>query len=322
MLTQTGISLAVMTNHYPPDTAFTVVVDPSCLSGTVGEFFLDHLCPADWNDRQSVAAELDVKANPDLPECYGVLTTIADQWRAGLVCVEMLAGPDLGEPVLPDDPAAQYVDDRDCLELMVISEHRPVEWAVQQGYADDADIVWAWLQSMAALYMVDRHGAYVPHPDALAADDPMLWLVQGLHRRQALLWADDGKVEVGPAGREVIVANLAETERLIDDFNRYCDVRWNRDREEAEFGTGGGADLRVPVMQQYGVDPLRSVFLLRLYDGSLGELAGDWRTAVAHDTLTSLLDPVVNREMPEPPLAILSAIIADGEDLPERTNSP
>lgn len=322
MLTQTALSITITTNHYPPDTAFTISVDPSCLSGTVGELFLDHLCPDDWDARHAVADELDVKANPDLPECYRVLTTIADQWRAGLVCVEMFSGPELDEPVAPDDPVERHLaDSGKCLTLMVNTEHHPVEWAVQQGYADDAEIVWAWLQSMAALYLVDRHEVAVPHPDSLDADDPMLWLLQGMHRRGALLWTDEGAVQVGEVGRDVIAANLTETERLIDDFDRYSDVRWNRATEEAEFGTGRGADLRVPVMREYEADPLRSVFLLRLYDGSLDQWAGDWRTAISRDTLEALLDPVVNRDMPEPPLAILSAIIADGEDLPGRDSA-
>ena len=83
-----------------------------------------------------------------------------------------------------------------------------------------------------------------------------------------------------PAGREMIRALLAETESLIDSFDLFKDARWNEDTQEAEFDSGRGADLRVEAIIAEGLDPVRAVFLLRLYDGTLDPYADQWQRLV------------------------------------------
>ena len=68
------------------------------------------------------------------------------------------------------------------------------------------------------------------------------------------------------------------------------------DGERVEFGTGRGIDLRVQVFLAEGLDPVRTVFLLRLYDGSMDEYLPVWRTETHDETFFDLiLEPAVNR---------------------------
>ena len=78
------------------------------------------------------------------------------------------------------------------------------------------------------------------------------------------------------------------------------------------FGTGRGIDLRVPVYEAEGVDPLRAVFLLRIYDSSLEEAVGeDWkRAATDAGFFRDILTPVTDSEDIDP--IVLDAVIDDG----------
>ena len=58
---------------------------------------------------------------------------------------------------------------------------------------------------------------------------------------------------------------VVEAESYIDRFDLFSDTLLEPD-EEVEFGTGVGEDLRVQVYGSEGVDPVRAVFLLLLYD--------------------------------------------------------
>ena len=66
----------------------------------------------------------------------------------------------------------------------------------------------------------------------------------------------------------------------------------------AEFGgRRGGFDLRANVYDAEGLAPMRVVFLLRLYDGTLDDAAGEWRDAI-HDEVfyDTLLMPALDRD--------------------------
>lgn len=198
--------------------------------------------------------------------------------------------------------------------LTMVPGYRPLDWAVAQGYASDRRQLLDWLQSCALLYLVDKHGCAVPDPAELAPGDPVGRVVAGLYRRGGL-WrpAGRGAAEVAPAGRRLIGALLAETESLIDRFDLFKDARWDEEEGVADFDSGRGADLRVAAMLAEGVDPVRAVFLLRLYDGTLDAAADRWREVVSDPRYCDrLLEPVVNRVAPPPPEATLAAIMEDG----------
>ena len=91
---------------------------------------------------------------------------------------------------------------------------------------------------------------------------------------------------------------LAETEAYIDQYDIFCDVLYDLETRSVRFGTGNGEDLRVQVYESEGIDPIRSVFLLRLYDASLdGHPAGWTEKIVSDDVFDWMLSPVLDRSL-------------------------
>ncbi len=324
-----GLAVSVWTNRLPADTALQVNLPGEARRLTLRRL-LDRLFPPDAGDRAETVARLDRRANPDLPACYAELLTLTEQWRAGLCRLSLTSGRGWGRPAHLDDPVSAHLrppplclragawDDAE-LTLTILPAYRPVDWAVAQGYAANRDHLLDWMQSCALLYFVDKHGCAVPPPSDLSRSDPCRPVVSGLYRRRCLRPSEDGAgSEVAPAGRELIGALLAETEALIDGFDLFKDARWNEDAQGAEFDSGRGADLRVEAIIAEGLDPVRAVFLLRLYDGTLDPYADQWQQLVGDPAcFDQLLEPVVNRPQPPPPDAVLAAIMEDGYSLLE-----
>ena len=67
-----------------------------------------------------------------------------------------------------------------------------------------------------------------------------------------------------------------------------------------DFGKGGGADYRVQVYDAEGLDVVRTVFLIRLYDGTLDEHSDSWLQDIHElDFFNELLRPVLDRDWAE-----------------------
>ena len=323
------LTVSAWTDRLPADTALQVNLPAEDRLLTLRQL-LCRLFPPDAAGQAQAAARLDWRANPDLPACYAALLTLAEQWRAGFCRLSLATGRGWGRPAHPDDsvaahlrppPLCRQVDGRGDadLTLTMLPAYRPLDWAVAQGYAADRHQLLDWMQSCALLYFVDKHGCAVPPISDLALSDLCQPVVSGLYRRRCLRPAAGGDgAEVAPAGRQLIGALLEETEALIDSFDLFKDARWNQDEQTAEFDSGRGADLRVEAMVAEGLDPVRAVFLLRLYDGSLDPYADQWQRLVGDPgCFDRLLEPVVNRAMPPPPDAVLAAIMEDGYALLE-----
>ncbi len=324
-----GLKVSVWTDRLPADTALHVNLSAEDRRLTLRQL-LCRLFPPDASSQAEVAGRLDWRANPDLPACYAVLLTLVGQWRAGLCRLSLATGRGWGRPAHPDDSVAVHLQPPPLcrqvggrghadLTLTLLPAYRPLDWAVTQGYAENRHQLLDWMQSCALLYFVDKHGCTVPPTSDLSLSDPCRSVVAGLYRRRCLRPAAGGDgVEVAPAGREMIGSLLAETEALIESFDLFKDALWNQDEQTAEFDSGRGADLRVEAMLTEGLDPVRAVFLLRLYDGTLDPFADQWQRLVGDPAcFDRMLEPVVNRALPPPPDAVLTAIMEDGYVLME-----
>ncbi len=324
-----GLTVSAWTDQLPADTTLYVEL-PGATRRLTLRRLLGRLFPEDAGGQAEVQARLDWKANPDLPAGYAALLALVEQWRSGLCRLSLTTGRGWGRPAHLDDPVSAHLQrpplcrradgggDAD-LTLTMLPAYRPLEWAVTQGYAEDRQQLLDWMQSCALLYFVDKHGCAVPPPADPSLSEPCRPVVSGLYRRRCLRPVADGNhSEVAATGRRLIGALLEETEALIDSFDLFKDARWNEDEGAAEFDTGRGADLRVEAIIAEGLDPVRSVFLLRLYDGSLDPFADQWQQLVGDPAFFDrLLEPVVNRDMPPPPDAVLTAIMEDGYALLE-----
>ena len=72
---------------------------------------------------------------------------------------------------------------------------------------------------------------------------------------------------------------MAEAESYIDRYDVFADVEYDEEMEAARFGSGRGDDVRVPVYEAEGLDPVRVVYIIRVLDGSLEEALTEWREA-------------------------------------------
>ena len=318
------LSVSVWTDRLPADAALSLTLPAAAARLTLRQLLLCRLFPPDAAGRAPVTARLNRRANPDLPAIYSALLTVAEQWRSGLCRLALYTGRGWGRPAHPDDPVAAHLrppplrqpspgPNNAGLILTVRPNYRPLDWAVTQGYAADRELLLDWLQSCALLYFVDKHGCAPPSPADLAPSDPCRPVIAGLYRRRCLRSVAGGPSEIAPAGRRLIGALLSETEALIDNFDIFKDARWDADASAADFDSGHGADLRVAAMLAEGIDPVRAVFLLRLYDGTLDPYTGCWQRLVGDPAcFDRLLEPVLNRVAPPPPDATLAAIIEDG----------
>ena len=307
------LTLSVSLAGLPPYAILQLTLSPESAQQSVAEILAMAFPPA-AAARQSIAAGLDTRANPDLPDIYAAFLPVFDRCRLGLCELNLTAA---GRPAELSDQASRYLSTDPAgtpfLELTIIPQYRALDYAVAQGYTPGRAELLAWLRECTILYFLDKHEYPLPaRSDALDTPAAINATVESL-RRQGLLDPDaaTGLYAITPAGRRFIGALLAETESCIDRFDHFKDVLWDDDLDAAAFDTGRGLDLRVEMFVAEGLNPARTVFLLRLYDGTLDSYATDWPQLLGDDDFfNGILEPLVNRDLA--PAELLTAILEDG----------
>ena len=275
---------------------------------------LDRAFPASPDERREIAAQFapgtcNYRANPDLPDIYAVFLAVCEEWRDWRCALRAAsadgAGVDLTGPVSRLIPNGAGTPP---LALRLEQQYSALEYAVRHGYWPGRHELLGWMRSLTVLYFLDKHEVPL-HPGSLPDPAPALREALASLQSQGLVSPQEPPATVGaplvgghiytitPLGRRFIAGLLAETESLIDQYGHYQDTVVDADRETAEFGTGRGADLRVEAFLAEGLDPIRAVFLLRLYDGTFDHRLRDWQDAIGdEDFYEGVLEPVVNRD--------------------------
>jgi hypothetical protein len=201
--------------------------------------------------------------------------------------------------------------------LLLTPIYDALEYAAEQGYDAGEPNLLEWLQTCAAIYFLDKHEVHIPPSDSLGEDDAFNQVVGRIVSLGLVDFSEGGAGgEITAEGRSFIGRLLAETETYIDRYDIFKDVLWDDEFGQLLFGTGHGDDLRVETYIVEAVDPVRAVFLLRLYDGSLDDHVGDWKSLVSsYDFYNRILEPVVNRSITPPDL--LDEILDQGISLIE-----
>ena len=291
-----------------PDDHLSVELPSDFLAESVAQL-LDRVFPQDDESRQLISDRLDLRANPDLPDIYAVLIAVCDEWRDWRCALVVSAGRD---HVGLDTPAAHILQQDEgtpVLQLRLEQEYRALDYAIQHDLWASRDELLGWMRSLVALYFLDKHEATLAAPPPLSSGPALVQALRDLeaHGIIATQSPDDGDgsevAEPGEGvyavtreGRRLIAGLLTETESYIDQFDHYQDALFDPDADLVEFATGRGVDLRVEVFMAEGLDPVRTVFLLRLYDGTLDARVRDWVDALESEELfEGLLEPVVNR---------------------------
>lgn len=281
--------------------AFRIVLHAGMSQLTVRDL-LDEAFPEDESAQTEYLSALDVRTNPDLPEMYEELLDIFDEWRRGDCTLGFFAGggPELrledrvvehlnvgrmGDEAVAGDPA---------LHLAIHQTYdvlgRFAEWGGAEGE------LLKWLQRHTLLYFMDKHRFRPPVAPLDGPDLGLLPIAQDLASRDLIAESEeDGTYELTEVGSALIERMIEEAESYSTRFDLFDDVLVDLDSEEVEFGTGDGVDLRVQVYGSEGVDPVRAVFLLRLYDATLDTYIETWREEVHRaEFFNEVLRPVLD----------------------------
>ena len=262
---------------------------------------LNDLLSEDEAEQDDVLASMDLNANPDLPEIYEELLDIFDQWRAGNCTLRFYAnnGPEVqlfqpvGQHLSTSRPDA-LAEVKPLLDLVV--ERRYEVLASFEESGGDAGALLEWLRGLLLLYFIDKHGFELTDKLEDSAGGQLLEIASGLSAKGLLSHTvDDLQYEITTEGRQFLGRTISETEGYIDRYGLFDDVVYDMDAGTVEFGTGSGEDLRVPVYRSEGVDPVRAVFLLRLYDSTLDAYAYTWQDRVSDtEFFDEVLSPVLD----------------------------
>ena len=273
---------------------------------------LDRLLPADADAQREIAGHFDLRANPDLPDIYAVFLAVSEEWRDWRCALRVTSAD--GESVELDTPVSRLIapgpDGSPLLALRLEQHYRALEYAVRQGLWESREELLAWLRSLTALYYIDKHEVRLDAAGMSPDAAPRLASALDSLQSQGLIASQDPAdvppeepppFVITPEGRRFIAGLLTETESYIDLYDHFQDTAVDLDRELVEFGTGRGADLRVQTFLAEGLDPIRTVFLLRLYDGTLDARLRDWTEVIeSDDYYQAVLEPVVNRDGVDP----------------------
>ena len=307
-----ALALSVSLAGLPADAVLQLTLPADCAGHSLAKL-LAALFPPEEPARQAIADSLDTAANPDLPDIYDCFLPVFDQYRLGLCQLNLTAA---GRPAQLSDPVAAYLPMAPAglptLELTLAPQYCPLDYAVAQGYAARREELLAWLRECTLLYFLDKHEYPLPARPETANAAILETAAAGLGRQGLLnLSTETGFYEITPGGRRFIGRLLTETEGYIDRFDVFKDTLWDDDLGRAEFDTGRGVDLRAQLFRAEGLDPVRTVFLLRLYDGTLDEFAAAGPALIGDaDFFDRLLEPAVNCDLA--PEELLPAILEEG----------
>ena len=289
-----------------PEDFIRLEMPPECRPLSVSQL-LDWAFPSSAEKRQAISAQFgpgtcSYRANPDLPEIYAVFLAACEEWRDWRCALRVTSAAgddvDLKAPVshlVPNDT------DSPLVTLRLEQQYRALEYAVRHGFFPDRRELLEWMRSLTALYFLDKHEVPL-HPGSFPESAAALRNALASLQSQGLITArassdDAAPYAITPLGRRFVAGLLAETESLIDQYDHYKDTVVDVDRETAEFDTGRGVDLRVEAFLSEGIEPIRAVFLLRLYDGTFDHRLRDWQDAIKDEEFyEGILEPVVNRD--------------------------
>ena len=295
---------------------------------------LDYLFPRTFSDQIKIERLLDNDSNPDLIDIYFIFSDIWYEYHRGLcelsfstewqnplklsntisqaMCAYLKESnvgykdadlQNLGSNRCPDYERDPFLSPSDNITLIVQldKQYLPLEYGVNVGFWESRDELLAWLRSLSVLYFLDKHQVKL-ETDYRTTNDPILSIILDLQQKGLIsVSADSEAFMIADPGRCLIEGLIEETEAYIDQYDHFRDVYYRSLRGDlvvgsVEFESNRGVDLRVEIFLNHQLDPIRTVFLLLVYDGTLDTVVGDWRNTIAKESFfEKLLQPVVDR---------------------------
>ncbi len=285
--------------------AFWVELSPEYVRSNLGDF-LDSVFSGDRKQQSKVHKMLDVKENPDLPDMYAELLEIFAEWRSGKCALQFFInqGPEIKLSDRLDDhlsiiqSAAHRIDETPLLDLVVDQNLEVLDYLLTAGYFDDKGPMIDFMQANMLMYFLDKHEYKLPSEPIAEIDQKLLPIAKKLRSVNLIAPSDlDGTFAITEDGKQAIGRAIDETESYIDQYDVFKDVFYDPDSGALEFDTGSGRDLRVQIYEAEDLDPVRIVFLLRLYDSTFDETLPTWRESIhSEDFFGEILSPIINAD--------------------------
>ena len=317
-----AFDLRVTLGDTPLEDGFWISIPWDASSLSFGDL-LNDVFPDDEAKQDGVLASLDGRANPDLPDMYVGLLDVFDDWRGGNRTLNLFVnhGPEVQFYERVQSHIKARLDQSGLIVGsavldVVIEQHFEVIKKYQEWGGDRQDLI-QWLSGATLLYFMDKHG-YQPTADQSEDTDSHLEPVFDDMRSRDLIAEGQGtgRYEITESGRGFLGHLIAETESYIRHYDVFKDVLYDVDAGLVEFDTGLGDDLRVQVYDEEGLDLIRVVFLLRMYDGTLDEYTDSWTEAINSDEFfDEILSPVLDHEFVDADL--IEWIIESGRNFQE-----
>ena len=299
--------------------ALEVVLPAEYAGLRIGEL-LEAVFPEDEEGRAHLVKMFDLRENPDLPEIYEALLEVLSRWRTGDYCLNFSLADDtvveLSDPTVgllrPPGPQGSGHPRYPLLNLVMAREFPTLDHAVQVGYWEDKATLMGWLQSLTTLYFLDKHEFKLSSNPSTETDRRTVSLAEDLVEGRIILPSvETGCFGITADGRRFLGSLISETEYYIDRYDLFKDVAYDEEGGTAEYSSGLGEDLRVQIYINEGLDPVRTVFLLRLYDGTLDEFTSSWQRKIHDESFyNEILEPVMDFHHVED--GIIGQIIENG----------
>jgi len=285
--------------------AFWVELAPEYVGSRLGDL-LDDIFSSDKKQQAKFRSWLDVRENPDLPDMYAALLDIFSEWRSGKCSLNFFAnhGPEIKLTDRLDDhlslmqSAEHGIDETPLLDLVIDQQLDVFDYLDKSGYFKSKKNTMEFMQANMLMYFLDKHEYKLSVKPIDETDQGLLPIAKKLQSAKLIAPSDlDGTFAITEQGRQAIGKTIAETDTYIDQYDVFSDVLYDDDSGALEFETGLGRDLRVQIYEHDEQDPVRIVFLLRLYDLTFDEVEASWRDSIhSEQFFGEILSPIVNAE--------------------------
>ncbi|PKB70454.1 MAG: hypothetical protein BZY87_10565 [SAR202 cluster bacterium Io17-Chloro-G6] len=312
--------------------AFWVELGPEYVDSRLGDF-LDDIFSGDRKQQSKFRSLIDVRENPDLPDMYNALLEIFSEWRSGKCALHFFAnqGPEIKLTDRLDDHLSLIqspvhgIDESPLLDLVIDQELDVLDYLANAGYFKAKKTTIEFMQANMLMYFLDKHQYKLSVKPIDETDQNLLPIAKKLQSAKLIAPSDlDGTFAITEQGRQAIGKTIAETDTYIDQYDVFKDVFYDADSGALEFETGLGRDLRVQLYEYDEQDPVRVVFLLRLYDSTFDAGLATWRESIhSEQFFGEVLSPIVDAEREDETMleSILDAGYAFAEEQSDATRA-
>ena len=283
--------------------AFWVELGPEYVTFRLGDF-LDIAFPRNKRQQSKISSMLDVKENPDLPDMYAALLEIFAEWRDGKCSLNFFInqGPEIKLTDRLDDHLSlmrspeHRIEETPILDLVIDQNLDVLDYLTTAGYIKNKQTTIEFMQTNMLMYFLEKHNYKLPVAPIDDIDKKLAPIAKKLQSVNLIAPSDLEPIfEISEEGRQAIGRTIAETESYINQYDVFKDVYYDPGSGALEFDTGRGQDLRVQIYEYEDRDPVRVIFLLRLYDGTFDEDLATWGDSIHSERyFGEVLSPITN----------------------------